>query len=34
MENNETSKTNINDIFQEALNDPELFSTLDIDNLL
>jgi len=34
MENNEASKTNINDIFQEALNDPELFSTLDIDNLL
>ena len=30
----ETQNQNINQLFEEALNDPSLLSTLDIDNLL
>ena len=34
MENNNQEKIDVNEIFENALKDPELFSTLDIEQLL
>jgi hypothetical protein len=34
MENNNQEKIDVHEIFENALKDPELFSTLDIEQLL